>query len=207
MYILYQSVQLPSPAPPPPGGRWEGPPEVAGVPLPLEGAGSSLWQGVDDFPPCLGAVVVPLWPEVDSHLQVLGGSLSAPTGGWLGPVWSFPRGSSRWSLSLSWLRWKRFTTRVGIRCPRPWLPCKVGVKMDQALLDYSPVVVPTLADPSSKITEALEVLAGDLFEQSSHVGHKLEWPQFFYIHPLTGLPFGHYREKLGDGNVPLIPFQ
>ena len=79
--------------------------------------------------------------------------------------------------------------------------------MDQALLDYSSVVVPALADPSSEIAEALEVLAGDLFEQSSHIGHKLEWHQFFYIRPLTGLPFGHYSEKLGDGHVPLVPFQ
>ena len=79
--------------------------------------------------------------------------------------------------------------------------------MDQALLDYSPVVVPALADPSSKMAEALEVLAGDLFEQSSHVGHKLEWRQFFYISPLTGLLFGHYPEKLGDGHVPFVPVQ
>ena len=77
--------------------------------------------------------------------------------------------------------------------------------MDQALLDYSPMIVPALADPPSKMAEALEVLAGDLFEQFSHIGHKLEWRQFFYIHPLTGLPFGHYPEKLGDGHVPLIP--
>ena len=28
-------------------------------------ASSPLWRGVDDFPPCLGAVVVPSWPEVD----------------------------------------------------------------------------------------------------------------------------------------------
>ena len=53
--------------------------------------------------------------------------------------------------------------------------------MDQALLDYSPVVVPALADPSSKMAEALKVLASYLFEQSSHIGHKLEWRQFFYI--------------------------
>ena len=112
--------------------------------------------------------------------------MSTPTGGWLGPLRSFPRGSSRWSLGLSRLWWKRFTTRVGIRCPRHWLPGKVGDEMDQALLDYSPVVIPTLADPSGEITEALEVLAGDLFEQSSHVGHKLEWHQFFYVRPLTG---------------------
>ena len=79
--------------------------------------------------------------------------------------------------------------------------------MDQALLDYSPVVVPALADPSSKIAEALEVLAGDLFEQSSHVGHKLEWHQFFYISPLTSLSFGHYSKKLGDGHVPFVPVQ
>ena len=89
----------------------------------------------------------------------------------------------------------------------PWLPCEVGDEMDQALLDYSSVVVPSLADPSSEIAEALEVLASGLFEQSSHVGHKLKWHQFFYIRRLTGLPFGHYREKLGDGHVPLIPFQ
>ena len=79
--------------------------------------------------------------------------------------------------------------------------------MDQALLDYPPMIVSALADPSSKVAEALEVLASDLFEQFSHVGHKLEWRQFFYIHPLPGLPFGHYHEKLGDGHMPLIPFQ
>ena len=79
--------------------------------------------------------------------------------------------------------------------------------MDQALLGYSPVVVAPLADPSSKLAEALEVLAGDLFEQFCHIGHKLEWRQFFYISPLTGLPFGHYPKKLGDGHVPFIPVQ
>ena len=79
--------------------------------------------------------------------------------------------------------------------------------MDQALQNYSPVVVPALADPSSKMAEALEVLAGGLFEQSSHVGHKLEWCQFFYISPLTGLSFGHYPEKLGDGHVPFVLVQ
>ena len=79
--------------------------------------------------------------------------------------------------------------------------------MDQALLDYRPMIVSALADPSSKVAEALEVLAGDLFEQFSHVGHKLEWHQFFYIRPLPGLPFGHYSEKLGDGHAPLVPFQ
>ena len=46
--------------------------------------------------------------------------------------------------------------------------------MDQALLDYPPMIVSTLADPSSKVAEALEVSASDLFEQFSHVGHKLE---------------------------------
>ena len=63
---------------------------------------------------------------------------------------------------------------MGIRCPRHWLPGEMGDEMDQALLNYSPVVVPALADPSSKMAEALEVLAGDLLEQSSHTGHKLE---------------------------------
>ena len=79
--------------------------------------------------------------------------------------------------------------------------------MDQALLDYPPMIVSALADPSSKVTEALEVLAGDLFEQFSHIKHKLEWCQLLYIRPLSGLPFGHYREELGDGHAPLIPFQ
>ena len=79
--------------------------------------------------------------------------------------------------------------------------------MDQALLDYPSMIAPALADPSSKLAEALEVLAGDLFKQFSHIGHKLEWRQFFYIRPLTGLAFGHYCEKLGDGHVPLVPFQ
>ena len=79
--------------------------------------------------------------------------------------------------------------------------------MDQALLGYSPVVAAHLANPSSKLAEALEVLAGDLFEQFCHIGHKLEWRQFFYISPLTGLPFGHYPKKLGDAHVPFIPVQ
>ena len=65
MYISYQSVQVLSPAPPLPGGRLKGPPEAAGIPLPLEEAGSLLWWGVDDFPPCLGAVVILPWLEVD----------------------------------------------------------------------------------------------------------------------------------------------
>ena len=69
------------------------------------------------------------------------------------------------------------------------------------------MIVSALADPPSKVAEALEVLAGDLFEQFSHVGHKLEWHQFFYIRPLTGLPFGHYREEFDDGHVPLVLFQ
>ena len=38
---------------------------AAGVPLLPEEAGSLLWLGVDDFPPCLGAVVIPPWPQVD----------------------------------------------------------------------------------------------------------------------------------------------
>ena len=69
------------------------------------------------------------------------------------------------------------------------------------------MIVSALANPSSKVAEALEVLAGDLFEQFSHVGHKLEWHQFLYIHPLTGLPLGHYREEFDDGHAPLIPFR
>ena len=79
--------------------------------------------------------------------------------------------------------------------------------MDQALLDYSPVIVAPLANPSSKLVEALEVLAGDLSEHFRHIGHKLEWRQFFNISPLTGLPFGHYPKKLVDGHMPFIPVQ
>ena len=79
--------------------------------------------------------------------------------------------------------------------------------VNQALLGYSPVIVALLADPTSKLAEALEVLAGDLSEQFCHVGHKLEWRQFFNISPLTGLPFGHYRKKLVDGHMPFIPVQ
>ena len=79
--------------------------------------------------------------------------------------------------------------------------------MDQALLGYSPVVIAPLADPSGDVVEALEVLVGDLFEQFHHVGHKLEWRQFFYVRPLTDLPFGRYPKKLGDGHVPFVPIQ
>ena len=46
-------------------GKVERTPEAAGIPLLLEEAGSLLWRGVDDFPPCLGAVVILPWPEVD----------------------------------------------------------------------------------------------------------------------------------------------
>ena len=79
--------------------------------------------------------------------------------------------------------------------------------MDQALLDYSPMIVPALADLSSEVAEALEVSASDLFKQFCHVGHKLEWHQFFYVRPLTGLPFGHYPKKLGDGRLPFVLIQ
>ena len=67
MYIWNQSVPVPSPAPALPGGLLEGPPEVAWVLLPLAEADPPLWRGVDAFPLCLGAAVVPLWPEVDGH--------------------------------------------------------------------------------------------------------------------------------------------
>ena len=56
MTISYQSVQVLSSAPPLPGGGLKGPPEAAGIPLPLVEA---------DFPPWLGAVDFPPWLEVD----------------------------------------------------------------------------------------------------------------------------------------------
>ena len=58
--------------------------------------------------------------------------------------------------------------------------------MDQALLGYSPVVVAPLADSSSKLAEALEVLAGDLFEQFHHMG--INWSgvnSFISVHSLA----------------------
>ena len=61
--------------------------------------------------------------------------------------------------------------------------------------------VAPLADPTSKLAEALQVSAGDLSEQFFHVGHKLEWRQFFNIGPLAGLLFGHYPQKLVDGHL------
>ena len=79
--------------------------------------------------------------------------------------------------------------------------------MNQALLGYSPVIVAPLADPTSKLAEALDVFAGDLSEQFHHVGHKLEWRQFFNIGPLAGLPFGHYPKKLVDGHESFISVQ
>ena len=79
--------------------------------------------------------------------------------------------------------------------------------MEQALLCYSPVVVAPLANPPCEVAEALEVSVGDLFEQFCHIGHKLEWHQFFYVCPLTGLPFGHYPKELGNGHVPFILIQ
>ena len=79
--------------------------------------------------------------------------------------------------------------------------------MNQALLDYSPVIVAPLADPTSKLAEALEVFAGDLSEQFCHVRHKLEWRQFFNIGPLAGLSFDHYGQELVDGHVPFVSVQ
>ena len=79
--------------------------------------------------------------------------------------------------------------------------------MKQALLGYSPVIVAPLADPTSKLAEALQVFAGDLSEQFCHVRHKLEWHQFLNIGPLAGLPFGHYPQKLVDGHMPFILVQ
>ena len=67
MYIWYQSVLVPSPAPPLPRGWLEGPPEAAWVLLPPVMAGSPLWRGVDDFLLYLEAVVIPLWPEVGCY--------------------------------------------------------------------------------------------------------------------------------------------
>ena len=72
MYIWNQSVPAPSPAPPLLGGWLEGPPEAAKGLLPPVEAGSPPWWGVEDFPLCLGAVVVPLWPEVGSRPPWLG---------------------------------------------------------------------------------------------------------------------------------------
>ena len=96
---------------------------------------------------------------------------------------------------------------MGIRCPRHQLPLEAGDEMKQALLGYSPVVVAPLADPTSKLAEALEVFARNLPEQFCHVRHKLEWHQFLNIHPLTGLSFDHYSQKLVDGHLPLILVQ
>ena len=111
------------------------------------------------------------------------------------------------SLGLGQPSWKRFTTWASVQHPRHWLPLEVWDKMDQALLGYSPVVIAPLADPSGEVAEALEFSASDPFEQFCHIGHKLEWHQFCYVRPLTGLPFGHYPKKLGDGHVPFIPIQ
>ena len=72
MYIWNQSVPALSPAPPLPGGWLEGPPEAAQGLLPPVEAGSPTCWGVDDFPLCLGAAVVPLWPEVGGHPPWLG---------------------------------------------------------------------------------------------------------------------------------------
>ena len=79
--------------------------------------------------------------------------------------------------------------------------------MNQALLGYSPVIVAPLANPTSKLAEALEVFASYLSEQFCHIRHKLEWSQFFNNGSLAGLPFGHYSQKLVDGHVPFISVQ
>ena len=69
------------------------------------------------------------------------------------------------------------------------------------------MIVALEAYPTSKLAEALEVFASDLSEQFSHVRHKLEWHQFFNIHPLVDLSFDHYGQELVDGYVPFLSFQ
>ena len=71
MYIWNQSVPALSPAPPLPRGWLEGPPKAAEGLLPPVEAGSPPWWGVDDFPLCLGAAVIPLWPDVGGRLPWL----------------------------------------------------------------------------------------------------------------------------------------
>ena len=53
---------------------------------------------------------------------------------------------------------------MGVGLPRRWLPSEVRDEMDQALLDYPPVVIASKADPSGKLAEASEVLSCDLSE-------------------------------------------
>ena len=103
MYIWYQSVPAPLPAPPRPGGQLEGPPKAPeGLLLPVED-GSLPWRGVDAFPLCLGAegrsaLAGGGWPSALAR----SGFLLAPTGGGLTPALLLARGSRGWSLG-----WRR----------------------------------------------------------------------------------------------------
>ena len=43
---------------------------------------------------------------------------------------------------------------MGIGSPGGWLPCEVRDLMDQALLDYLPVVIAPYANPSGEVAKA-----------------------------------------------------
>ena len=170
MYIWYQSIPAPVPAPPQPLGRLEGPSEAPeGLFLPME-AGSPPWQGVDIFPLCLGAAAVPLWLEVAGCLPWLGvGSCRPPLGaGWLLPC-CWPEapvdgvlvggGFARSGLPLG-----RASGVLGAGCPARWGTWSAR----------PPVVISPHTNPSGEVAEAWEVSSRDLSEQFSHVRHKLE---------------------------------
>ena len=117
MYIWYQSVPAPSPAPPRPWGRLEGP-SVApvGLFLPVE-AGLSPWRGVDVFPLCLGAVAILLWFGVESCRPPLGA-------GWLLPCcWPeapVDKVSVEGGFAGSGLPLGRASGVLGAGCPARW---------------------------------------------------------------------------------------
>ena len=63
------------------------------------------------------------------------------------------------------------------------------------------------AHPVRVITEAYQVSVGDPPEQVSHIWHKPEWGQLFYVYPLFILLVLHGLNEPLDPQQPLLAIQ
>ena len=84
------------------------------------------------------------------------------------------------------------------------LPLEARAGLELAQLCQFPVVAASELYPTCEVTETLEVLAGNILELFSHIGHKLEWGQLFDVRPLDGPFVPHDRQELTDGHLPLL---
>ena len=84
---------------------------------------------------------------------------------------------------------------------------KMGAGIELAQLFQLPVVITPDAHPVCVITEASQVSVGDSLEQVSHIRHKPEWGQLFYVQPLFILSVLHGFNEPLDPQQPLLAFQ